>query len=631
MENSYRRSQLVVPFGVGAIVDFADNTLMSAGLNFWPTEQEFFARDKQAIKENCIIYDQRLQKRLSFNKQKNKKPIEYFLQPSLKPNLKNNQAFEAPMPFVRFPRWYFCSKCRKMKKAKLTDRYPPKCCIGKMYPMTFLIACERGHISDFPWREWLHHGEPACNAKECDELYYQTTNTPGIGGVLVECKKSSCNAPKRRRSLASIYPKPFESLNACIGGNCPGERPWLGEVKRDNCIEKVDFLQRAASNVYFANTMSSILIPPYSEELYELMIRNELWEQINEYMHDAKEDEIDGKSIFNEEYIGKHLPRFFRQYDYEKDAIIATAKLVWAEKHSEVSEDDDNEILYKKKEFNAFLGTRPNIKNRKNFDIQKQDINLYSSLIREFIDDVVLVPNIREVTALVGFSRIKPLAQGEQSLEMSSHDTNWLPATEVRGEGIFLNFNQSKIISWAEKNTDVYQNCLNTWKLYLKNSIENQTPNFTRAEEISITHVFIHTFSHLFIRQLADYAGYDTSSIKERIFASEVKESKMSGLLIYTASGDTEGTLGGLVRQGNSINLEQIILGVLSSEICSNDPICMDTQFQGIQSLNGAACYSCTLLPETCCEHNNTLLDRRILFGNADEKGFFTDIISRYL
>ena len=39
MENSYRRSQLVVPFGVGAIVDFADNTLMSAGLNFWPTEQ----------------------------------------------------------------------------------------------------------------------------------------------------------------------------------------------------------------------------------------------------------------------------------------------------------------------------------------------------------------------------------------------------------------------------------------------------------------------------------------------------------------------------------------------------------------------------------------------------------------
>ena len=627
MENSYRRSQLIVPFGVGAIVDFADDTLMSAGLDYWPTEKDISSTRKQAVKDNCVIYDKRLQRRLSKMKLGgNVRPINYFLQPALKPDRENPQDHEHDMPFVRFPRWYFCPRCRKMSQSKLTDRYRPKCCKLSMYPMTFLIGCPSGHISDFPWREWLHDGPPDCSSDKC-ELYYQTSNTPGIGGVFVECKSPSCSLNKRFRSLSDIYPKPFTALNRCIGGGCKGEKPWLGENhKRDNCSNQMDFLQRAASNVYFAHTISSILIPPYSEELYELMTRNELWETISAYMEIAKTDEINGASVFDEEKLTLLLSPLFKQFNFSSGEIVATAKIIWAEENSEISNEDIDELTYRKKEYGAFLGPRPSIENRKNFDIKKQNMDEYSSIINSIFDEIILVPNIREVTALKGFSRIMPLGENEETIELSKTPKNWLPATEVRGEGIFLNFNHEKINLWAEKNNDIFEENLSHWKEYIRQTKDNSNPNFTRAEEISITHIIIHTFSHLFIREISNYAGYDTSSIKERIFASDNPDTLMSGLLIYTASGDMEGTLGGLVEQGQPENLERLLTGVIDSEICSNDPICRDTQFQGIQNLNGAACYSCALLPETCCEHNNTLLDRRCLFGVDAGEGFLSII-----
>lgn len=100
----------------------------------------------------------------------------------------------------------------------------------------------------------------------------------------------------------------------------------------------------------------------------------------------------------------------------------------------------------------------------------------------------------------------------------------------------------------------------------------------------------------------------------------------MAAILIYTASGDSEGTLGGLVRQGHHDTFPGIYKKAIESAVsCSNDPVCTMSSGQGRDSLNLAACYSCALLPETCCEEFNVFLDRGVVVGTYEHQklGFF--------
>jgi hypothetical protein len=106
----------------------------------------------------------------------------------------------------------------------------------------------------------------------------------------------------------------------------------------------------------------------------------------------------------------------------------------------------------------------------------------------------------------------------------------------------------------------------------------------------------------------------------------------MTGILIYTASGDSEGTMGGLVRQGKEGNLENIFVRALKNSIwCSSDPICIESKGQGPGSCNLAACHGCALLPETSCEKGNKLLDRGLVIGTPANRslGFFSEFLNK--
>jgi len=144
----------------------------------------------------------------------------------------------------------------------------------------------------------------------------------------------------------------------------------------------------------------------------------------------------------------------------------------------------------------------------------------------------------------------------------------------------------------------------------------------------------LHTLSHLLIKQLSFECGYSIASLSERIYCSEETEGKqMAGILIYTASGDSEGTLGGLVRQGRPDTLPRIFKKAISSaQTCSNDPICILSHGQGRESINLAACHACALLPETCCEERNGFLDRGVLIGTYENKtiGFYNELVQRH-
>jgi len=103
--------------------------------------------------------------------------------------------------------------------------------------------------------------------------------------------------------------------------------------------------------------------------------------------------------------------------------------------------------------------------------------------------------------------------------------------------------------------------------------------------------------------------------------------SGMAGVLIYTAAGDSEGSMGGLVRMGEPGILEYTLARALErAQWCSSDPVCIESKGQGPDSCNLAACHSCSLLPETSCEEQNRLLDRGVVIGTLEEpdSGFFS-------
>ena len=217
---------------------------------------------------------------------------------------------------------------------------------------------------------------------------------------------------------------------------------------------------------------------------------------------------------------------------------------------------------------------------------------------------------------MTGFSRLKPGVIGEEKVFLSDKAKDWLPATEVRGEGIFLEFKADKLMNW--KKLRASYGIAKKKNQKIQDAIISNSPNFSRRDNADETFLLIHSFAHALIRQLAFECGYDSGALNERIFVSSKDDTLMAGLLIYTANGDAEGSLGGLVAQGKPNFIEKIVKNTIeNAKFCSNDPICMETQEQGHQGLNAAACHSCLLLPETCCEHNNLLLDRSTLVGDG--------------
>ena len=632
--NDYRTSQLVFPFGVGAIIDFKNNTYMSAGLNFWPSEtkQDPF---KSAILENTQIVDPRLQIKLSSMNIHGQRRIKYFLQPTEKPDFSAGKPAEHQerMPFVRFPLWHFCSNCKRLKKARLEDKEAP-ICHGRMLPVTFLIACEHGHISDFPFIEWVHRDTECTNP----EMYLKSNSNPGLPGIIIECK--TC---RKSRNLAGVYPKPYERLNSILPrGCCPGERPWLGSSSTpEECNLNVDFIQRASSSTYFPHTISSILIPPFSESVRRLIDKPAIWEMISRIMERMKVEERDGVSVFNEEGLEERLSDNMTRYTnvYPLQNIIEAAKKKYAEINDQNFNQNIDDISFRKKEYLAFLGERPVAQDRKDFDIDKQDISSYDDRIQSYLSNVVLVTKLRETRVLTGFSRIKPLSSGDEKVSMheDGKPVDWLPAIEVRGEGIFLQFKKETLHNWYINNQNIideYLSYFNSWLARTKNKNDKNYARIIDIEKlnhISPYFILIHTFSHIFIKQLVYESGYDSSSLRERLFVSDdiQQDNEMYGLLIYTSSGDSEGTLGGLVELGKPGKLEEVFLNSLRFETCSNDPVCLETERQGLNNLNGASCHGCCLLPETSCEHNNTLLDRKFLFGSSENPkiGFLSELL----
>jgi hypothetical protein len=499
------------------------------------------------------IYDPRLQSSLG---------MENFCTPAQRP-----LTSPGGLPCVRFPRQLICSGC-----SRFTRKHTCPFCSATAYPARLIIICPAGHADDFPWSWWAHRKGP-CSGRPQLKLKSRG-KTAALADLEVFCE--TC---EQSESLSrALGPETLK------GWACSGKRPWLIGSQPEECHEKPRSVLRGASNVYFSSTLSALSIPPWSNPIQILL--NNHWQTLRDFDLPLLRQAIERISDF----AGTN----------PDDVILAIQRR---------TSNTTSISSLRKEEYLALRNPGSN-----NFNQPLSDFQIRAEPVpdpfQNTIAQVILADRLREVNVLRGFTRIDPPDSENDNqvfAPIAENPQNWLPAVEHRGEGIFLELNESRVSAW--ENRPVVQERM---------ALLNQAFNAWREQRrlppspapVPPRMVLLHTLAHLLIRQLSLECGYSSSSLRERIYSG----SDMYGLLIYTASADADGSLGGLVQQGQKDRFTLTLLALLEHACwCSADPLCTEHKPATTGKINGAACHVCSLVAETSCEKGNRFLDRAFI------------------
>ncbi len=595
-----RRSQILTTFGPGAMLDLPLHSVLIGGLEGWKGDKE-------------RVYEARLEGWLS-DKLKTKELQLYAPPiPSSEP-----QAPKSGIDVYQFPIWFLGQVeetwqdargqvyrtrpllpwNRLVKGGYLTrDRK-----IKPVVPVRFVQACVRGHISDIDWYGFVRHD-------------YQTERTGdlwmdegGAGNDLSEIYVRDEKMGNQRRRLSEAADERAKPL-----GNCRGRSPWLGPSVRGPCDRPSRLLTRSASNAYFAQTVSVISLPDHDHALRTAVER--VYEDFLKYCETAAD-----------------IPRE-RKKDKVKVALEGFADAaVWADVQRRQAGAAPLEKSIKQTELETLLMQKDTIGDDQpegNFYARRHPLGLLPRQVAGKLDRLVLVHRLREVSAQLGFTRFEPIMPdiyGELDLEVEraplSRELSWLPATEHRGEGVFLSFSKEAIAAWLQREAvkrrgEQLLAGFDKWKSRHRQG---------RQEFPSVPYIMLHSLSHLLITALSLDCGYSASALRERVYSL----SAGYGILLYTGTSGSEGSLGGLVEMGK--NVGRLIERALElGRLCSNDPVCgqhdpADPHEE--RFLHGAACHGCLLIAETSCERRNEYLDRALVVDTVATKGaaFFEEL-----
>jgi hypothetical protein len=617
-----RRAQLVRPFGVGATATFPDGvSLMVAGLDHWYREP---AAGKPVDVDEFRIEEWRLQKRFGLDHLR--------LPPDHRESWRNSEArtnLDMTIPAVRFPGVHVCQRCSRLHDVSLTDGGRKRCPTcerdGRFAPMTqvqFLAMCERGHVQDFPFREWVHRDiSPTCHLP----IRLYGTSGASLVSVFVRCE---CGKQRNLAGATEAVDAERTVLSHRLGKGgdeylCRGRRPWLGGFHDSACGQPLRGGLRSAANTYFATIASSVYVPREHVGVPPDVAAALDEPPVSTWIRTLRDVHVDPTAqMLRAKYPGL-VPE--NVDDAALDALLRGEV-------TEEAEDDEPETEeeFRLLEYQALSGPRSDAR----LTVRAPDVSEYAGWMREVIDRVCLVQRLRVTTAFTGFTRIRSddgLISREELRRRADmlwadpppFGRTWLPASIVYGEGIFFRFDRDVLGEWALR-AGVSERAQRLDATYSEVAERRRLSD----RHIRPEFVAIHTFAHAVIDQLAFEAGYSSTSLTERLYVSE--ERSMAGLLIYTAAGDSEGTLGGLVRLGKPGLLEPIVQHALErSTWCSSDPVCAelgDAGGQGPDSCNLAACHDCAVLPETSCEEFNRFLDRDLLSGRGH--GLFQHALS---
>lgn len=590
---SIRPSQLVHTFGIGALVDLPNLSVLVNGLDRWErANQRVVIEDRLLGALKGKVGDQLEELRTSPSLPQTRSPFDEWAR--------------VGVPVTVFPRWLRCSRCNRLfpissGALKLeSNPYRPDraryvhqhCDVSRKVappalPARFVTGCTRGHLDEFPWIEYCHQGQAICHKPVLRVVDI------GTGGratdLMVDC--TTCGA---KTSLG----KAFGPQSASVMPQCRGRHPHLGTFD-ESCTEQLRTLLLGASNLWFSASTSVLSLPIEGGSLEQKVHDN--WGEL---------EEIDEPSVL--------------RYALKKDKALGAAFTGWdadevwsamEAKRSGGGAPVDADVLTP--EWEALTEEKPGTDHF--HTVLCPPPPAYTSKL----SGITLADRLRVVTALTGFTRINAPDVGAEEAPLSSSDRpSWLPVVENRGEGIFVRLDEQAVHEWEVRVGGQGQ--------LTRTRVEMQEWRAVRGLDPSVgwlgdRFVLLHSLAHALINQLAIECGYSSASIAERIYSRAPGQEgpPMAGILLYTSAPDAEGTLGGLVALGRPKVFASVLDQALErASLCSSDPLCADHEpsAEG-DALHAAACHACLLVSETSCRAGNRFLDRATLVDTYAHHG----------
>ncbi len=567
------------------------------------------------------------------------------------------------VPARRFPEWTWCSLCGWLDRApwwkrandspataeapdpsprpsgaglagtaKLKDDYPctrpvgegrPRC-RGRLRQVPWVLVHENGYLADVPWYAIAHAGakgrQADCvQAREKPQLQIGSAVGGGVGRVVTCCR---CNA---RSELPTRFPY----------GSMTPQQPWPPKLPPDEPLKEPGWILGVNDvRVHMADCATALVIPPESrigagregcvlsaEELRSIRgARNDLTRtsrirstatkhrcSVEDVKNALSLDEMGGP-FHDQEVPRGELP----QLEYE-----ALTKPI-----SDLREDEDFVPEHRSddlRQLAADLGGEP------------------SAAIAGAVDQMVGLRRLKEIMVFNGFRRIggEGLPTPQDLVGQSGHGgqgatttgpsesrpptqpdlvgrSDWLPAIELFGEGLFFTLEEDRLCRWEHQDAARARA-----EEFVTRAVEAPLRKEVKAA-LSPRFLLCHTLAHLIIRRLEAHAGYPAASLKERIYCADsaADGDPMAGVLIYVAVADKHGSLGGLMEFAQPERFLRLLTGAVEdARWCSFDPVCGDRDGHGPYLLNRAACHSCVLVPEPSCICGNRLLDRTFVRG----------------
>lgn len=601
MSVKLRQSQIITTFGPGALVDLPDKAVLVAGLEHW-------------VGEARMVHEPRL---LANLRRRLHLPNIVLRAP---PVPDGEDDYSVGLVAWEFPEWFVAQYEVTSKpfgrsrplihfKALTKGRYQAADDgQGKrtrkdwpVVPIRFVQACPNGHIDNINWKA-LIHGTAEC----AGSLWLDERGTTGdLADLFLRC--DGCDRPHMQLVKLQSTSEEKSAL-----GECAGRRPWLGPQADEQCKgpdgkpHRNKLLIRHASNAYFPAVERAISIPDHDERVRKAV--DAVWDDFLSVAESVKDVQRERKKA-----------KVSAALEGLTDADV------WSECERRLSKTELAFRNLKDVELDTFLAASDEpVQDIPDGDFLAQRVTLTPD--REgamaLIDRIVLVHRLREVSAEVGFTRFETLGMPIESevdlgvrLAPLALDLRWLPAIENRGEGIFLALDPGRVQGWLERPA-----VRKRGRTFLA-GIQGMTPNhpvlLEKVESIYLPYILLHSLSHLLITAISLECGYAAASIRERIYVRD----GAYGLLLYTGTPDSEGTLGGLVQVGGQLR-HHLETALELGRLCSNDPVCAQHRPDHPHEnrlLHGAACHGCLLVAEPSCERRNELLDRSLVVATVAE------------
>lgn len=594
-----RPSQLLWTYGPGALIDLPNLSVVTMGIDRWE-------RDRcQPIQEARLLANVR---RVLGAQVESLRMPPMTDQDRIDPF--SAEAYVG-VPVKPFPRWMRCVKCGLLSpfdaglfelkanrfRPELT-RFVHKACRGSRgdrpardadaVPARFLLACRAGHLDDFPWHWFVHGGPSDCKGTL---RFFESGASLQTENLWVRC--DSCEAAK---SMAQAFGQVGrENLPACRG-----RHPHLARFE-DDCAEAPRAILLGATNGWFPVTLSVLAIPQTGSPLAQLVADG--WTFFE-----------DVESAMEAGAVVKTLKKTAQLPGIE----AFTGEQVWAaiEAHKDGSVEEDDLDL-KGPEWDVLTSPDPPT-DYPHFMSKKVGV---PSGFEPYITRVLLLERLREVNALLGFTRVESPNEGGGDARaprapIGRSAPDWVPATQVHGEGIFIQFEAEVLKAWENMSAvkELEARLLQGHRGWRTKRQLDPNEGFP-----GIRYVSLHTLAHLLIRELALECGYNAASIRERVYAETAGGQEQAGILVYTAAADSDGTLGGLVELGKPENLGRLLRQSLDrAKVCASDPLCAEHDPAKDQSLHGASCHACSFVSETSCESGNRYLDRALVVATLE-------------